>query len=153
MTELDEVKEAFLDGIYEIFSSIFTITCEWDLWDNSKEPSNVYEEDKDKIYLPSIETPCKLVVSSSASEDGLIDGKLYSVITVPTKTLVTNSIPFNNNDDLNYLLKSKFVIGGLTHFPYSVTPKVYVGNIYQMFEFKCTTSNPEMNGGNYGYRD
>lgn len=153
-TETLEIQEAFLEGIDLVFSTMFTKRCKLLLW-NSKanSVSNVYKESRvmDKSYLPPIDVTAKLVLTTQDVEQTIENTKRKAVITLPTKVLIDNNIPFRTQNDLLNLEKSMFYIDGIFYVADVLNPKVFVGNIHQMYEFICHPVKNDVIGGSYGW--
>ena len=133
------IQNAFIEGINEVFSIMFTEECVWYRMDqNSSSPINIYKEQKEIVYFPPIKVVAKVVLNVSDPNNAFEENKVSSIVTIPTKQLIENSIPFYTEEDIKSLEKGYFKYSDITLNIDSVTPKTLVADIWQMFEFKCS---------------
>ena len=97
------IQKAFLDGIDEIYTALFTDSIYFSFLDEDETEINVYEESREKKYTE----PVKLVgrVNTSFEQGGeYVEGiNIDAVITIPTKQLITKKIPCDTKEELELL--------------------------------------------------
>lgn len=136
MHDYSEIQTAFLNGVEEIFTELLTSDIQLFLFDKNTVHSDIYG---DKINFEYIE-PIKLVGSFKETEQSLneknqlIDMNVATV-RIPTKQLITNEISHENQEDIDYLCKSKISWKGHEYLVSSIQPKAFVGDMYQIYEF------------------
>lgn len=136
MADLD-IQEAFLEGLEEVFSIMFTDRCNILLLDDRKTKTNIYGESKTKVYKEPIPLVCKVVLSTEKEENPHFSNKVSAVITVPTRQFITNEIAHTSKEDLELLEKAAFEYDGLMFEVSKVNPKTMVADMWQIYEFSC----------------
>ena len=132
------IQKAFLDGIDEIYSALFTDSIYFSFLDEDATEVNVYEESREKKYTE----PVKMVgrVNTSFEQGGeYVEGiKIDAIITIPTKQLITKKIPCDTKEDLELLRKGVFTYGGMQFLVDKVSPRTLVADKWQLYDFYCS---------------
>lgn len=132
------IQNAFLDGIEEIFSTMFTNRLYLSLLDEEGTTVNVYGESSDeKMYLSPIQLIGRIQTTFTQGEDPVEAVNIDAVITIPTKQLITHQIPHQTESDLETLKKAKFAYDGFEYLVDKVVPKTLVTDKWQMYDFMC----------------
>lgn len=138
------IRKDFLDGVEEIFSTLFN---------EAKEPedgiqffafksgsSSIYQESKFKTYAP----PITLVSSvSEVEQDGSTDveaQKRHSIFKVPLKQLLGKGVAENDmtKDVIAELKKGLIKYKDVLYEIDIIQGKVFIENTYMLWEFHCT---------------
>ena len=147
MQDYSEIQNAFLDGLEEIFRTMFTDKINLSLLDEESTKTNVYDETPKKVYKAPIPLVGRITTTSTQGEDPIEGVQLDASITIPTKQLITNFIPHQTDKDLETLKKAKFSYGGFEYLVEKVTPKTLVADKWQMYDFKCRVDKNTSLGG------
>ena len=131
------IQNAFLDGIEEIFSIMFTDRLQLRLLDEEATQTNIYEETTDKVYLDPIPLVGRIQTTFEHGENPVESVNIDAVITIPTQQLITNQIPHETESDLEVLKKANFVYDGFEYLVEKVVPKTLVADKWQMYYFNC----------------
>ena len=131
------VQNAFLDGIEEIFSVMFTDRLQLRLLNEEATQTNIYEETTDKVYFDPIQLIGRIQTTFTQGENPVESVQIDAVITIPTKQLITNQIPHETDSDLETLRKGKFEYDGFEYLVEKVVPKTLVADKWQMYDFMC----------------
>lgn len=142
-----EIQNAFLDGIEEIFSIMFTDRLLFSLLDEKGTQTNIYDEAIDKKYLDPIKLIGRIQTTFTQGENPVESVQTEAVITIPTKQLITNNIPHATDEDLETLKKGKFSYDGVEYLVEKVTPKTLVADKWQMYDFSCRVDKKSSLGG------
>ena len=140
MADLD-IQNAFLDGIEEIFSIMFTDRLMIMLLDEESTIPNIYGETTDKVYLDPIPLIGRITTTFKQGDIPVEGVNIDAVITIPTKQLITNQIPHMTDEDLEILKRGKFSYDGFEYLVDKVVPKTLVADKWQMYEFWCHVDN------------
>lgn len=138
------IRKDFLDGVEEIFSTLFN---------EAKEPedgiqffafksgsSSIYQESKFKTYAP----PITLVSGvSEVEQDGSTDveaQKRHSIFKVPLKQLLDKGVAENDmtKDVIAELKKGLIKYKDVLYEIDIIQGKVFIENTYMLWEFHCT---------------
>lgn len=143
-----EIQNAFLDGIEELFSIMFTDRLHLSLLDEESTQVNVYDEDvTEKVYREPIQLVGRIKTTFLQGEDPVEGVQIDAVVTVPTKQLITKNIPHQTDEDLETLKKAKFSYDGFEYLVEKVTPKTLVADKWQMYDFSCRVDKKTSLGG------
>ena len=144
-----EIQNAFLDGIEEIFSIMFTDRLQLSFLDEESTIVNVYgEEDSNgKVYLEPIQLIGRIKTTFIQGENPVEGVQIDAVVTIPTKQLITKNIPHQTDLDLETLKKAKFSYDGFDYLVEKVTPKTLVADKWQMYDFHCHKDKNTSVGG------
>lgn len=142
-----EIQNAFLDGIEEIFSIMFTDRLMFSLLNEKATRTNIYEETSSKVYLDPIQLVGRIQTTFTQGEDPVESVQTDAVITIPTKQLITHGIPHQTEANLETLKKAKFAYDGFEYLVEKVVPKTLVADKWQMYEFRCRVDKKSSLGG------
>lgn len=134
----NDIQEAFLEGIEEVFSIMFTQHCFMYLLDEENTKTNVYGETPKKCYGEPYELVAKIIYDHPKGEEPEETVIRKAVIKVPTKQFLNNEIPCLSESDWEKFRKAKFSYEGCTYLVDAVKPMTLVADIWQFFEFYCT---------------
>ena len=135
-----EIQRAFLDGVEEVFSIMFTDKLELSLLNEEDTNTNVYKESGNKLYYDPVVLIGKIVLNPSQSDIPVEVTHVDSVITIPTKQLITNNIPHIGEEDLKMLERATFKYEGITYTVSTVRPQTLVAGMWQLYSFYCMSS-------------
>lgn len=131
------IQQAFLDGINEVFSTMFTESVKLYLMDEESTKVNVYNETEKKAYLEVCDLVAKVTTTFTEGELPVEDIKVDAVFTIPTKQLIINNLSRATMDDLKNLSKGKISYRGIDYLIHRVVPKTLVADEWQMYDFIC----------------
>lgn len=132
------IQNAFLDGIEEIFSIMFTERAIFYPFDREgTTPDSLYQETSDKKYKEGIPLVAKITTTFEQGQEYVEGVQINALITIPTKQLITKNIPHTQDSDLEYLKQGKFEYDGFSYLVAKVHPKTLVADIWQMYDFYC----------------
>ena len=131
------IQQAFLDGINEVFSTMFTESVKLYLMDEESTKVNVYDETEKKAYLEVCDLIAKVTTTFTEGELPVEDIKVDAVFTIPTKQLIINNLSRETMDDLKNLSKGKISYRGIDYLIHRVVPKTLVADEWQMYDFIC----------------
>lgn len=146
MADLD-IQNAFLDGIEEVFSLMFTNRLSLRLLDEESTKTNIYEETPDKVYRDPIALIGRIQTTFNQGEDPIESVNIDAVITIPTKQLISNQIPHETREDLETLKKAKFIYDDFEYLVDKVVPKTLVADKWQLYDFMCHVDKNTSLGG------
>lgn len=140
MTTVDEIRQQFVDGINEVYSTMFTDGVNngvyfYPLHEPAKK--SVYKEVKYKQYLSPVLLVAKVQISPEVEEEDVKAQKGRAVISVTVKSLQDNGIDVSYNNLLNIkkgVMKYKDTFYDID----TIEPKVFVRDSFMVYEFKCT---------------
>ena len=143
-----EIQNAFLDGLEEVFSIMFTDRLQLRLLDEESTEVNIYGEDTtSKVYLEPIQLIGRIRTTFTQGENPVEGVQIDAVVTIPTKQLITKDIPHQTDSDLEILKKAKFSYDGFDYLVEKVTPKTLVADKWQMYDFACRVDKKTSLGG------
>ena len=130
------ISEEFLDGIYEVFSTMMTDQIFLKLLDEKNTVTNIYEETKQKNYLDPIQLVGKFSLSMSQGEEEVEGTQDYVTATIPTKSLLDNNVDISPQ---NYHTLEKGVIHykGVDYEIKQVNPTTNIDDVFQFYVFYC----------------
>lgn len=142
------IQNAFLDGIEEVFSIMFTDRLQLSLLNEDETKVNIYDETSKKVYQdPPIQLIGRIQTTFTQGEDPVEGVQIDAVITIPTKQLITKQIPHQTDKDLETLKKAKFSYDGFEYLVEKVVPKTLVADKWQMYDFNCRIEKKTSLGG------
>ena len=132
------IQQAFLDGIEEVYSIMFTQYVTLSLMDITQTSVNsVYNEARGKVYTNDYTLVAK-VLTDFKQGDLPTDGvRVDAIISIPTKQLITNNIARETKADLAKLAKGKITYKGIEYLIHYVVPKTLVADEWQVYDFIC----------------
>lgn len=142
-----EIQNAFLDGIEEIFSLMFTDRLYLSLLNEEETTVNIYGESSYKVYRDPIQLIGRINTTFEQGEDPIEGVQTKAVVTIPTKQLITKNIPHQTEEDFETLKKGKFSYDGFEYLIDKVRPKTLVADKWQMYDFECHIDKKTSLGG------
>lgn len=134
----NEIQRAFLEGMEEVFSIMFTEHCFMYFLDTENTKTNIYGETRTKVYKDPYELIAKVENSHLKGEEPTETVIRSVTITIPTKQFLDNNIPCYSESDWEEMRKAKFSYEGVTYLVTNVEPKTLVADSWQFFKFSCT---------------
>jgi hypothetical protein len=133
------IQREFLDGMNEVFTSIFNNEVMLYLMDEENTVVNkLYGETADKVYKEPIALAAKIVTKFKKDELPEMTVNIDAVITVPTKQLMINNVPRDTMQDLLTLTKGKISYKQVIVYMIElVRPKVLIDDEWQFYDFYC----------------
>lgn len=130
------LSEEFLEGIYEVYSTLMTNQIFLKLLDEDSTDTNVYEETTQKKYLDPIQLVGKFSLSMEQGEQVVEGIQDYVTATIPTKSLLDNNVDITPE---NYETLKKGVISykGVDYNIVQVRPIVNIDDVFQFYVFYC----------------
>ena len=141
------IQNAFLDGLEEVYSIMFTNRLELRLLDEDETEVNIYGESPEKVYQNPIQLVGRIQTTFEQGDDPVEGVKIDAVITIPTKQLISNQIPHQTEENLETLRKAKFSYDGFEYLVEKVVPKTLVADKWQLYEFSCRVDKKTSLGG------
>lgn len=132
------IQKAFLDGMKELWDTVFT-TVDLVLLDTDNTIINeVYDEVVgDKIYLPPLTLPAKVDLSLHELSDDT-EGKSYNAtFRFPTKVFLDNNIDLSVKKGLDILRKAKIEYQGAEYEIQDIKPQTNIQGVYLFYQFLC----------------
>lgn len=135
----NEIQQAFLDGLNEVFVLLFTTEVEMYLLNTTETNTNIYREvARDaKVYLDPIKVAAKVETSSTEEADHDSPPVRRVKITIPTKQLILHEIPRKTQQELDELRKVKFKYAGMEFMVDNVIPRTLVADEFHVYIFDC----------------
>lgn len=142
----NDIQQAFLEGIEEVFSIMFTEHCSLYRLDNHATSQDVYGESKAKYYMEPVDLTAKIVPSASYPEfkgndtdhvNAFMGVERRVTITLPTKQLIDKDIPFATAEDMKIFEQALFYYDGLYYLCDVASQKTMVADIWQFIECSC----------------
>ena len=133
------IKDDFLDGMDEVFSTLFNNKVKLYLMDDEQTvPDELYGETPDKVYKEPISLVARVVTSFTKEEIPEMDMKIDAVITVPTKQFIKNNLPRETWADLKTLARGYISYKEIEHYSIvKVQSKTLVDDEWQFYDFYC----------------
>lgn len=132
------IQKAFLDGMKELWDTVFT-TVDLVLLDTDNTIINeVYSEVVgDKVYLPPLTLPAKVDLSLHELSDDT-EGKSYNAtFRFPTKVFLDNNIDLSVKKGLDILRKAKIEYQGAEYEIQDIKPQTNIQGVYLFYQFLC----------------
>lgn len=132
------IQKAFLDGMKELWDTVFT-TVDLVLLDTDNTIINeVYAEVVgDKVYLPPLTLPAKVDLSLHELSDDT-EGKSYNAtFRFPTKVFLDNNIDLSVKKGLDILRKAKIEYQGAEYEIQDIKPQTNIQGVYLFYQFLC----------------
>lgn len=132
------IQKAFLDGMKELWDTVFT-TVDLVLLDTDNTIINeVYDEVVgDKVYLPPLTLPAKVDLSLHELSDDT-EGKSYNAtFRFPTKVFLDNNIDLSVKKGLDILRKAKIEYQGAEYEIQDIKPQTNIQGVYLFYQFLC----------------
>lgn len=126
----------FLEGIYEVYSTLMTNQIFLKLLDEDSTDTNVYEETTQKKYLDPIQLVGKFALSMEQGEQVVEGIQDYVTATIPTKSLLDNNVDITP-DNYETLKKGAISYKGVDYNIVQVRPIVNIDDVFQFYVFYC----------------
>ena len=132
----NRISEEFLDGIYEVYSTLMTNQIFLKLLDEDSTDTNVYEETTQKKYLDPIQLVGKFALSMEQGEQVVEGIQDYVTATIPTKSLLDNNVDITP-ENYETLKKGAISYKGVDYNIVQVRPIVNIDDVFQFYVFYC----------------
>lgn len=130
------LSEEFLEGIYEVYSTLMTNQIFLKLLDEDSTDTNVYEETTQKKYLDPIQLVGKFSLSMEQGEQVVEGIQDYVTATIPTKSLLDNNVDITP-ENYETLKKGAINYKGVDYNIVQVRPIVNIDDVFQFYVFYC----------------
>ena len=130
------LNEEFLEGIYEVYSTLMTNQIFLKLLDEDSTDTNVYEETTQKKYLDPIQLVGKFALSMEQGEQVVEGIQDYVTATIPTKSLLDNNVDITP-ENYETLKKGAISYKGVDYNIVQVRPIVNIDDVFQFYVFYC----------------
>lgn len=130
------LNEEFLEGIYEVYSTLMTNQIFLKLLDEESTDTNVYEETTQKKYLDPIQLVGKFALSMEQGEQVVEGIQDYVTATIPTKSLLDNNVDITP-ENYETLKKGAISYKGVDYNIVQVRPIVNIDDVFQFYVFYC----------------
>ena len=130
------LNEEFLEGIYEVYSTLMTNQIFLKLLDEDSTDTNVYEETTQKKYLDPIQLVGKFALSMEQGEQVVEGIQDYVTATIPTKSLLDNNVDITP-ENYETLKKGAISYKGVDYSIVQVKPIVNIDDVFQFYVFYC----------------
>ena len=130
------LSEEFLEGIYEVYSTLMTNQIFLKLLDEDSTDTNVYEETTQKKYLDPIQLVGKFALSMEQGEQVVEGIQDYVTATIPTKSLLDNNVDITP-ENYETLKKGAISYKGVDYSIVQVRPIVNIDDVFQFYVFYC----------------
>ena len=134
------IRKDFVDGVQEIFTTLFNDGVSdgiklYLLNENTK--TNVYGENKYKMYKQPIGLPAKATLTPTQGVEDIKGIKDQATFVVPLKALQNNDLGVTNAD-LDKMRKGVIEFHGVFYTIDNILPKAYIEDVFLMYQFVCT---------------
>ncbi|MBR2724089.1 MAG: hypothetical protein IKB72_01420 [Ruminococcus sp.] len=130
------LNEEFLEGIYEVYSTLMTNQIFLKLLDEDSTDTNVYEETTQKKYLDPIQLVGKFALSMEQGEQVVEGIQDYVTATIPTKSLLDKNVDITP-ENYETLKKGAISYKGVDYNIVQVRPIVNIDDVFQFYVFYC----------------
>ena len=140
MSEIETIRNDFIEGINEVFTSLFNDgevegLNLYKLSENTK--PNIYGEEKYKHYQQPLRLVCQARLTPTQGEQDVEVIKDSAVFNVPYKSLKKRNLDLSN-DGLDTLRQGVIEFNGVFYDIDNILPKAFVAGIFHIYEFQCT---------------
>lgn len=132
----NRLSEEFLNGIYEVYSTLMTNQIFLKLLDEDSTDTNVYDETTQKKYLDPIQLVGKFALSMEQGEQVVEGIQDYVTATIPTKSLLDNNVDITP-ENYETLKKGAISYKGVDYNIVQVRPIVNIDDVFQFYVFYC----------------
>jgi len=135
---MGEIAQAFLEGIKEIFTIMFTNEVYYYLLDEDETDVNVYGESTKKVYKEPVKLTCN-VKSPIKEEDDLYieDVKIDAVIKIPALIMMESTLSFQTAESREVLMRGKISYGGIDYLIDRIESTTLIDDTWQFYVFYC----------------
>lgn len=145
-SERNSIRNAFLEGMQEIYSVMFSTKLKLYMMDTSGTHLNIYQESTDKRYLTPKTLIGRIELFPEQGELPVESIKNRVKITVPTNELIQKKVP-HKPEDLEYLRKSVFEYENVNYTVERVKPSNNIVDEYLVYIFDCKEEEKNSLGG------
>lgn len=132
------IQNAFLDGMEEVYQTLFTEEIDFAFLDEESTKTNIYGEAcEEKSYCEPIRLIGKVNTDFKQGELPVEGVHIDCKVTIPTKQLITNKIPRESQADLEKLRKGKFSYKGYDYLVTKIEPRTLIANEWHFYVFYC----------------
>lgn len=131
------ITQAFLEGMQEVFSTMFTDQIFLKLMDLENTEVNIYGESADKVYREPVQLVGKIVLSNSQEDTPESEIRTSATIRIPTKEFIDKEISFYSQEDLETLKKGLIVYREEEYEIQDVVPCTNITDTYMFYDFTC----------------
>ena len=136
-----EIQKAFLEGINEVYSTLFTDGkqdgVKLYLLDSSTK-GGIYRESKVKRYKRPVLLVCKAQLNPSKTDESVeSEIKTHPKFTVPTQSLLDNGIECQKECDLDTLKRGYMEFHNSFYEIKNVTPNTFLADTFMTLLFEC----------------
>lgn len=137
-----DIRQDFVDGVHEIFSTLFNNLAEEKdgcflyLMSNQRD-TNIYGERKYKSYQPAKRLVCKAVITPTYGEETFEEIKDQAEFTVPLKSLLMNGLSVTQ-EGLAEMRKGIIKFHDVYYFIDNILPKAFVEDVFLLYTFQCS---------------
>lgn len=135
--EQQEISNAFLDGMYELFGIMFTTKIQLSFMDEEQTDVNIYKESEHKKYSEPIEIMGKVIPSLPHGENPKLGVEKRLSITVPAKSLMLHNLDLSPSG-YDKFRKAIVTYEGATYNVVSFKPKTLVAETYLFYDIECS---------------
>lgn len=137
-----DIRKDFVEGVQEIFTTLFNDGSEktdgvffYPL--SKKTTTNVYGENKSKLYEKPMLLVCKSVLTPTHGNEDTEEIKDVAEFTVTLKSLQDNHLGVTNTD-LDQMRRGMIKFHDTFYTIDNIVPKAYVEDVFLMYRFLCT---------------
>ena len=136
-----DIQEAFIDGIHEIYSIMFTDGEEdgidlYFLDDKDTKVDSVYRESKNKKYGKPIRLVSHANLAPTVQDEPIKDIEYDAIFKVPLKEFVTHKIDVTPTG-LDTMRKGKVNFKGKDYEIINILPTTFVRDVFLVYQFVC----------------
>lgn len=132
----DDIEEAFLDGVNEVYDVFFTKKIPFYFLDTNNSVINSYGETYERVYKEPIYLTARVVIEPKNGDKTINRDYNIARIRVPTQNLWDNGISVDSKT-LALMRKGKFVWNGIGYQVERIRPKSMINDTFIVHEFIC----------------
>lgn len=142
-----DIRQEFIEGVQEIFSTLFNNHSENEdgcflyLLSDQRE-TNVYGEKKYKTYQAPKRLICKATLNPTYGQPFVEEIKDDAEFVIPLKSLQLANIGVSNSD-LEEIRRGYLKFHGVFYTIDNIIPKAFVEDVFLMYRFLCTENKHE----------
>jgi len=143
MRNYSEIQNAFLDGMEEVFSIMFSDAVYVSLLDEESTEVNVYGETPSKVYHEPKKLIGRVKTDFEKGEEPIQGIEIDALITFPAKQIINSDLPYQSLDDFETLRRGKITFKNVSYLIEKVQPKTLVADAWQFYDFYCRVDKNE----------
>ena len=136
MTVAQRISDDFLEGVYEVFSTLMTNQIFLKLLDEDNTATNIYGETLNKQYKEPIQLVGKFSLSIEQGEQVVEGLQSYATVTIPTKSLLDNEVDVSP-ENYETLEKGVIIYKDVEYAIKKVVPTTNIDDVFQFYVFHC----------------